>query len=103
MAKALFGWSNKKYNNKYWSRMEKNWRRWKGKKLGKEYGKKKMETIPEILLEKESWRRGTVITLGYTEELNNEGRSIGEGYLNYGVTDKECDEIGEMCDPYENL
>jgi len=32
-----------------------------------------------------------VITLGYIEELDDEGRLIGEGYLNYGVTDKKCD------------
>jgi len=45
----------------------------------------------------------TVITPGYIEELDDEGRLIGEGYLNYGVTDKEHDEMGEMCDPYEGL
>jgi len=39
-AKKLFGWSDKWYDNEYWSRMERNWRRWKGKKLGREYRKK---------------------------------------------------------------
>ena len=41
-----------------------------------------------------------VITPGYIEELDGEGRLIGEGYLNYRVTDKECDKMGEICDPY---
>jgi len=26
MAKKLFGWSDKKYNEEYWGRLEKNWR-----------------------------------------------------------------------------
>ena len=25
-AKKLFGWSDKRYDNEYWSRMEQNWR-----------------------------------------------------------------------------
>jgi len=58
IAKALFGWSDKRYDNEYWSRMEQNWRKWKEKKLEREYGQRKME----ILLEEESWRGGTVIT-----------------------------------------
>ena len=72
-ANKLFGWSDKQYDNEYCSRMERNWRRWKGRKLGREYGKKKMETILEILPEEESWRGGTVITSGHIEELDNEG------------------------------
>ena len=27
MARKLFGWSDKKYNKKYWARLERNWRR----------------------------------------------------------------------------
>jgi len=66
-----------------------------------------METILEILPEEESWRRGTVITPGYIEEVNNEldneGRLRNNEYLHYEVTDEECDGMGEMCDPYEGL
>jgi len=102
-AKKLFGWSDKWYDNEYWSRMERNWRRWKGKKLGREYGKKKMETIPEILPEEESWRRGTVITPGHIEELDDEERLLEDEYPYYRVTDEECNGMGEMCDPYEGL
>jgi len=32
MAKKLYGWSDKRYDQEYWGRMEKNWRQWKGKK-----------------------------------------------------------------------
>jgi len=28
--KKLFGWSNKKYDEEYWERLERNWRQWKG-------------------------------------------------------------------------
>jgi len=28
----LYGWSDKQYDQEYWGRMERNWRRWKDKK-----------------------------------------------------------------------
>jgi len=43
-AKKLYGWSDKRYDQEYWGRMEKNWRRWKGKKPTK---RKTMKTIPK--------------------------------------------------------
>ena len=45
----------------------------------------------------------SVITPGFIEELDNKGRLIEKEYLDFGVTDEECDDIGEMCDPYEGL
>ena len=47
MAKKLYGWSDKRYDQEYWGRMEKNWRQWKGKKP------MKRKTIKTILEEKE--------------------------------------------------
>ena len=44
MAKKLYGWSDKRYDQEYWGRMEKNWRQWKGKKPMK---RETMKTIPE--------------------------------------------------------
>jgi len=44
MAKKLYGWSDKQYNQEYWERMERNWRRWKGKKPVR---KETMKMIPE--------------------------------------------------------
>jgi len=46
-AKKLYRWSDKQYNQEYWGRMEKNWRRWKGKKPVKR------ETMKTILEEEE--------------------------------------------------
>jgi len=46
-AKKLYGWSDKQYDQEYWGRMEKNWRRWKGKKP------MKRETMKTILEEEE--------------------------------------------------
>jgi len=43
MAKKLYEWSDKRYDQKYWGRMKKNWRQWKGKKLTK---RETMKTIP---------------------------------------------------------
>ena len=31
-AKMLYGWSDKRYDQEYWGRLERNWKRWKGKK-----------------------------------------------------------------------
>jgi len=42
-AKKLFGWSDKRYNQEYWGRLEKNWKQWKGKQSGG----RRMETIAE--------------------------------------------------------
>jgi len=44
IAKKLYGWSDKQYDQEYWGRMEKNWRRWKGKKPIR---REAMKTIPE--------------------------------------------------------
>ena len=29
-AKKLFGWSDEDYDRKYWERLDKRWRKWKG-------------------------------------------------------------------------
>ena len=31
MARKLFGWSDKRYDQEYWERLERNWRQWKEK------------------------------------------------------------------------
>jgi len=30
MAKKLFGWIDKRYDQEYWGKLERNWNRWKG-------------------------------------------------------------------------
>ena len=44
MVKKLFRWSDKKYDEEYWVRLERNWRRWKGRKAKR---KRTMEIIKE--------------------------------------------------------
>ena len=44
-----------------------------------------------------------VITPGFIEELDDKERLIENEYLDFGVTEQECDDMGEMCDPYEGL
>jgi len=43
-ARTLYGWSDKRYDQEYWGRLERNWRRWKGKKPVR---RGMMKTIPE--------------------------------------------------------
>jgi len=40
----LFGWTDKRYDEEYWARLERNWRRWKG---GQVRGRRTIETIKE--------------------------------------------------------
>jgi len=50
IAKKLFGWSDKQYNQEYWGILERNWRQWKGKRARE----RKMEIIEkEEEIEKE--------------------------------------------------
>jgi len=47
IARKLFGWSDKKYDQEYWRRLERNWRWWKGKQLGR----RKMEMCKKAKLQ----------------------------------------------------
>jgi len=75
-AKKLYGWSDKQYDQEYWGRMEKNWRRWKGKKP------MKRETMKTILEE---------------EEIEEEKSGVGEW------TEEDDNEMGNMMDPCYEL
>jgi len=44
MAKMLYGWTDKRYDQEYWGRLKRNWRRWKGKKPVRRWT---MKTISE--------------------------------------------------------
>ena len=44
MARKLFGWLDKRYNEEYWERLERNWRRWKG---GQARGRRTIKMIKE--------------------------------------------------------
>ena len=44
MVRKLFGWLDKRYDEEYWARLERNWRWWKE---GRARGQRIMETIKE--------------------------------------------------------
>ena len=44
IAKKLFGWLDKRYDEEYWARLERNWRQWKGERTR---GQRTMETIKQ--------------------------------------------------------
>jgi len=44
MARILYEWSDKQYNQEYWGRLERNWKRWKGKRPMR---REVMRTIPK--------------------------------------------------------
>ena len=44
IVRKLFGWSDKRYDEEYWAKLERNWRRWKEKRRR---GQRTMEIIKE--------------------------------------------------------
>ena len=81
IAKRLFGQTDKRYNQEYQGRLERNWRRWKGtqwkkSQLGK--GKTTLETIKE------------------EEEIEQEKSEVRK-------QTEEDNEMGNMVDPYYEL
>jgi len=81
MTKKLFGWTDKRYDQKYWGRLERNWNKWKESQWKKsQLGKRR--TILETIKEEEGIEQG-----------------------NSGIrdqTDKD-DEMGNIADPYYEL
>jgi len=67
---------DRQYNQEYWGRLERNWRRWKSKRPK---GRGTMKTIPE------------------EEEIEEENSGIQEW------TEEDDNEIGNMVDPYYEL
>jgi len=75
-AKMLYGWSDKKYDQEYWGRMERNWRWWKGKK---------------------PIRRGTMKTISEEKEEVEEKSGVRDW------TEEDENEMGNMINPYYEL
>jgi len=75
-AKMLYGWSDKRYNQEYWGRLERNWRQWKGKR---------------------PIRRGTMKTIPEEEEIKEEESGVREWM------EEDDDKMGNMVDPYYEL
>ena len=75
MARKLFRWSDKKYNQEYWGRMERNWRWWKEKQSGE----------------------GKIETIAKKEKIKEENSEVRE------QTEEDDNEIGNIMDPYYEL
>jgi len=73
----LFGWLDKRYDEEYWARLERNWRRWKE---GKTRRQRTIETIKEE-----------------EEEIKQESSGIKEW------TEEDNKEMGNMVDLYYEL
>jgi len=76
-AKKLFGWSDKQYDKEYWRRLERNWKRWKREQIK---GQRTIETIKEE-----------------EEEIEQESSGLKEW------TEKDDNEMENICDPYYEL
>jgi len=76
MARTLYGWSDKWYDQEYWGRLERNWKRWKGKR---------------------PTRRGVMKTIPEEEEIDKEKSGVREW------TEEDNNEMGNMVDPYYEL
>ena len=77
IAKKLFGWSDKQYDEEYWGKLERNW---KQQKEGQMRGQRTMETIKEE-----------------EEEIEQESSGLKEW------TEEENNEMGNICNPYYEL
>jgi len=75
-ARKLFRWSNKRYDQEYWGRLERNWRQWKGRRMER---RKRLEMVREE-----------------EEEIKQEDSGLREWSEN-------DDKMGNMVDPYYEL
>ena len=76
ITKMLYRWLDKRYDQEYWGRLERNWRRWKGKK---------------------PVRKGTMKTIPEKEEVEEEKSGVQEW------TEEDEDKMGNMVNPYYEL
>jgi len=74
MARKLFGWSDKRYDEEYWARLERNWRQWKEKRAIEQ---RIIETIKE---EKEEIEQENSRLREWIKEDNNEIGNIFDLY-----------------------
>ena len=74
MARKLFGWSDKRYDEEYWARLERNWRQWKEKRAIEQ---RIIETIKE---EKEEIEQENSRLREWIKEDNNEMENICNSY-----------------------
>ena len=76
MARKLYRWTDKRYNEEYWARLERNWKCWKKEPIR---GQRIIETIKE------------------------EKKEIGQKESRLKEQNKEDDEMENICDLYYEL
>ena len=70
MVKKLFGWSDKRYDQEYWGRLERNWR-W-------QKGKWSRERKIEMITEKEETKKEKLGVREQTKDDDNEMDNMNE-------------------------
>ena len=73
-ARKLFGWIDKRYDKEYWTRLERNWRRWKGER------EREQRTMEMIKKEEEEIEQKNLGIKEWTEEDDNEIGNIVNPY-----------------------
>ena len=74
--RKLYGWTNKRYDKKYWARLKRNWRHQK---------------------------RGPIRGQGMIKTIKKEEEEIGQEESRLREQNKEDDEMGNIYDPYHEL
>jgi len=72
----LYGWLDKRYDQEYWGRLKRNWKRWKGKR---------------------PTRREVMKTISEEEKIKEEKSEVREW------TEEDDDEMGNMVHLYYEL
>ena len=72
--RKLFGWLDKRYNEEYWTILERNQRRWKGEKA------REQKIIETIKKEEEKIEQENLGIKEWAEEDNNEMENICNPY-----------------------
>ena len=98
IVKLLYGWGNKKYDQEYWKRMEKNWRWWKKNPFSR-YSR---NPFLKIMEEKKEYKEGKI------EEWDEEGdkedqRRLEEDRKYLEELGDENQNMGDLRDPYDEL
>ena len=94
MAKLLYGWGNKKYNQEYWKRIKENWKRWKRNPFFR-YNRRMEE-------KRDKYKRGKIEEWNKKEDEEDQQR-IEENRKYLEQLGDENQDMGNLRDPYDKL
>ena len=98
-AKLLYGWSNKKYDQEYWKKMEKNWRQWK-RNLFLRYNRNSF--LKRMEEEKDKYKGGKIKEWDKEENEKDQQRIKEDRKYLENLGDENLD-MGDLRDPYNEL